>query len=712
MAGARERVIDQLRHFDEEAFVALANRGLLRRAEKDLKTQAATIEEETAEVFVMRFGEQRITFDRRGPAHAKCSCPAAGVCQHILAVALSLQRSAASAAPAGGSSAPPVASASPTPDAAAAVPTITALHDALMALSPNELVRHAGKAGYRWAWQFVTDLDAEEGVEFVGDRNIVIGFRQPRIRLRYMGGGPESLIADVEVKSLEKYQVAAVLAYRRAHGAAIAAPEPTAKAKTAALDLGKDHALAEGGQEVRRASRLRLRTSVQQLLKECMELGLSHLSSAIQERFSTLAVWAQGAEYYRLALLLRRIADHVELMLERAGAADEHRLFDELTIARALVEALASAEARGVAAPLAGRSRSAYEETAQLELIGLGASAWRSASGYVGLTMMFFSPAGQCFHSCTDARPELQRGFDPRARYKSAGPWSGLAAPEAATGRRVLLVKPQVNAQGRLSAAESTSAVVQQIADVPARLAPIDSWSALAQHRKQLRRSVLSEPQPMLDWVILRPARFGTPRFDAVRQILSWPLFDAEDEPLMAELVFSPFTEHAIQRIEQLTAAELSAGTLVVARVHRGATGLVAEPLSLIGSRADRPVDALHFDPAPKQGFRSKWLDKLQWGASPERPDIAMTAGATIPVQLRELGDELRRQAERGIAVAAAHQDGSVLREFVSRCTDIGLSGFASANAAEPAQADHLLTANYVRLQYLRLLDDSEVGDD
>ena len=47
-----------------------------------------------------------------------------------------------------------------------------------------------------------------------------------------------------------------------------------------------------------------------------------------------------GVEYYRLALLLRRIADHVENLLERTGAADEHALLDEITLAYGLMAAL------------------------------------------------------------------------------------------------------------------------------------------------------------------------------------------------------------------------------------------------------------------------------------------------------------------------------------------------------------------------------------
>jgi hypothetical protein len=111
---------------------------------------------------------------------------------------------------------------------------------------------------------------------------------------------------------------------------------------------------------------------------ECMELGLSHLSRGIHERFATLAVWAQGAEYHRLALMLRRIAHHVEQLLERAGGADEHRLLDEITIAYGLVASLNYTASQGNSpSHLVGAARSRYEQAGSFELLGLGAAGPR-----------------------------------------------------------------------------------------------------------------------------------------------------------------------------------------------------------------------------------------------------------------------------------------------------------------------------------------------
>lgn len=701
-------VLDQLgvllARFDDDSYVALANRGLVRRARKDLEQQKVDIVEQGATQVVVSFGAQRIRFDHRGPAHAQCDCPASGMCQHILAAAMGLQQTLQSSA-----------AQACTAEEPAADP-LAPLQATLLAMTAADLARHAGKAGYLWAWQYVQDLEPEHALGVSGSQHLVLALQRPRLTLRYMGGGLDALIADAELAQIEKYRVAAVLAFQRARGRELTPPEPTARQRTQALDMGMDHALVESRDASLDESRTRLRASLRKILAESVELGLAHLSQGIHERYSTLAVWAQGAEYHRLALLTRRIADHVELLLERAGGADELRLLDEITIAHGLVCALEAAAAQG-AAPrhLVGRARSRYEASASLELFGLGAQAWRSPAGYVGLTMIFWSPAEQAFMSCTDARPQAQRGFNPIARYKAAGPWAGLGAPAQTKGSRVMLQGVQVNDAGRLSAADSTSATVLSLngATLVQRLKPWASWTDLFSARGAQRASLLAEPDPMKDWVALRPAQFGEARFDDARQTLIWPLLDGEGHLLAAELSFDDFSRHAVGRIERLGPSELVPGTQVIARLRASSQGgMVAEPLSLVRPDAkDNCIDALHFDDAPQQGMASALLEHLKrMVPSRDVPVLATAYLSTAPSALRELRHALQRQAERGTALENAEQARAELARHAERLADVGFTAFRAALAQDSGSGYRLLRANYMCLQCERLMLGESAG--
>ncbi len=696
----RDRLAEQLARYDDEAFAALANAGLLRRARKDLAAATPAIVEASQSGLVVALGAVSIRFDERGPAHARCSCPASGPCQHRIAAALWLKDALAAAPPEVAAAAATSPIASDDPPAAADDP-LAPLHALLMGFDAAALTRHAGTSGFRWAAAFVEDLDPERGFVIGGERYLVLGFTRPALEFRFLGGGLGELIADRAIAAVEKYRVAAVLAYQRAFGAIPPAPPPRTRAT--ALDLGKDHALPEDAGDALAESRRRLRSAVAVLLVECIELGLSHLSATVQERFQTLATWAQGAEYHRLALLLRRLGDHVEQLLERAGSADEHRLLDEMTIAYGLVGALEQTASLG-AAPrhLVGRARHRYETVAALELIGLGALPWRSASGYVGLTMLFWSPRDAAFLTCTDARPAQQRGFDPAARYRVAGPWEGLSSPAHATGRRLTLDAPQVSAQGRLSSAAGIPARVDPalptFAELASALRPCDSWPELERRLDAARQSLLAEPAPLLDWVVLRPSRVAEASFVESRQVLVCPLLDAEQRVLPLELAYSEHNRPAIERLEQGRMTRGGVPPWVVARIRRGGGEWVAEPLSLIHPDAapGRVVDALYFDPAPTVGLVDRALAGLRRRVV--APVVVSPRSHSHP-RIDALHHFLTRQAERGISPASAESVGATLRRLATELRGIGYSAFAGEHERV---AVALLRANYLRLQYAR----------
>jgi hypothetical protein len=719
----------QLARFDDDAWVALANRGLLRRALKDLETQQAEIVDDGGAdpaTLAVSMGGQHILFDVRGPAQARCSCPAAGVCQHILAAAIGLQRITAgtlSTAPAPPGVPLPAqapagegqAESGDGPVAAADPDGLDLLAAELLALPAEALTAHAGLAGYRWAWEYVQALDLRRGLTVSGDRSIVLALRHPRITLRYMGGGLAAMVAGSATTHLPRMQVAAALAFRRLNGvedapaaARSAKPSATLSASSAA-DAPRRPPLQSRQDESRR----RLLAAVCGAAEDCLSLGLSHLSDNTQQRFNTLAVWAQGADCYRLALLLRRIADHAAALLARGAGADEHRLLEQLALAVGLARAL---QAAGERPPqhLLGRARSSYEGGGTLDLLGLGAHAWRTPAGYTGLTMLFWSESSREFTACTEARPVLQRGFNPLARYRAPGPWQGLHAPAAATGRLVRLVNPQLNDTGRLSPAERTTASVETAAGFAARLPARARWADIAAERAQWGRSLLAEPDPMRDWCVLAPRRWGLPVFDAARQTLCWTVYDSLDAPLVLELAYSPFNMAAIERIELHAARGIAPGTLLVARIADTAGGLLGEPLSLVLQGDDgMPVDCLHF-PQPEAGAVAAAEGALPAGPRGSAAAVAGSARLSRGPQpalqpLREFRHWLNRQAERGLQ---EHRLPAFGREYAVRSAQLAAQGHSLFQRGGPATPELLLWACYRCMQLDQLAEHRPAGAD
>jgi len=698
MTALLKRLQAQLITYDEDAFIILANRGLLRRAKKDLEKSAPRIEAQEERILVY-MDRHEVELDDRGPARARCSCPASGVCHHVLCACLALAAHAAE------DTQPP--SLHPTQP----VHTQEDPHRTLLSVTAEELEHLAGRGGLRWAIDFAAKINLEF-VTMGGDGYVLIAFSRPRMSFRYMGGGLEAMVTDYKGRDREKLIAAAVLTYQRACGMLLPpSPSPRRRPDAPALAASEEHA-APPLSKLRRAV-LRATAAI---VCECIEIGLSHLSQTVQQRLTTLSVSARGARLHRLALMLRAMADQVEMLLQHEAGADEERLFDDLALTHALVYAMLAAtddkaikESPALPIHLVGEARSAYEEIGKLELAGLGAYPWRTPSGYTGLTLVFWCADEERWYSYTEARPEFQGGFDPIGRYDASVPWAGVMSPRQLMGRRFTLLAARANRFGRISSSEKTAAVVHaevSIEDILAR--GVTNWDQLSQRPTLL--SMLAEHNPLDDLIVLRPSELGPPLFDPTRQSLTWPLLDEKAKHLDMLLDYSPYTEHAIERIEALDKEDMKAIRGIVARLRRHHGGLFAEPISLLGYLADRPVDVLSFDPGTSkttvEGPFARF--KAAFGKQDKQPAPSIAppqSPSSVQRFLGPLAQESLRVAERGLGTGSLEQKAlpaSVLVQ-IERCKHAGLDIFDTvASRSEQNPSEILLGLRYVILQCYR----------
>jgi hypothetical protein len=453
----------------------------------------------------------------------------------------------------------------------------------------------------------------------------------------------------------------------------------------------------------RTESRARCRAAVWALLRDTVAVGVSHLSPAIHDRLVTAATWAQGVEYHRLALLLRRLADQVDLLLARSALADDLALLDEIAVAHALVSALEVAASSGPEpVTLVGRARTTYDPVRSLDLVGLGGRPWRTGSGYQGLTCVFWSPTRGRVLTWTDARPETLAGFDPRACWQQPAPWKGLATPATSAGRRLVLTHAQVSADGRLSGVGSTAAAVSPLdsEDIADLLPTMSSWREVA----DVRVRALSDPaDPASAWTVLRPARSLPAQWDPARQVLSWPLLDAEGDVVVLEVPWTRLHAHAIARLEALGEG-LPEGARVVARVYRVRGRLAGEPLSVVlPGRAINPVDSLHFDEGPRP-LKSSLVARLLKADTPDRlTDDTEERSTSVPVHLAELRTLVEQEAQRGCSGSVP---GTVHGRLTQAHTALRNDGFTLFTDPDPAlePTESLLRSHYLVQQVERAL--------
>ena len=450
-------------------------------------------------------------------------------------------------------------------------------------------------------------------------------------------------------------------------------------------------------------ARERVLAATRALLRDTVRVGVAHLSADVRERVATTALWAQSADYWRLADTLRRVEEQMDLLLARSSRGDEQTLLDRLALTAALVEALESAPGDP---RLVGSARQRYEPVSSLDLVGLGGMAWER-TGYVGLTCLFWQPDEVRFLSWTDARPDTLWSFDARKRYDAYGPWTGLGSPRRASGRGVHLEDARLSDQGRLSGVEATQAHLGPGRGRLRTLPVVTVWSELSRRE---HRSLLEPGNPLLEWTVLQPARMGPARWDPVRQTVSRELVDEAGDDLPLELRWTPSTAHAVARVEAL---ELSPGDWLVCRVARTSAGFVAEPLSVVLPDAGR-VDCLHFDDEPRPERRPARRGKTQPG--PASTESAGSAESTedetearerlrsgLPRPAQVLDGWLVRQLERGTGATAAGLLRATLDAHHRECRAVGLSVYPVVpDDADPAEV--LLRSHYLTRQLAQVL--------
>jgi len=617
--------------FDDSAWEALASKGLLRRARKDLERGLKVeIVEETANTLKLTVESLIVSVPESGPAGADCSCPAAGICQHILAVGLYLQ------------------SHSPGVSERKVGPTEESVRSEIAVLTPDRLKSLVGAADYRSGVAFFEKNTLPPQIEY--SETVVIRLLPSGVEVRFVpGGGLEGMI--VPKSQGRRVAVAALLALRKHLGLEI----PASAAQQSLVEITGTP-----------RSKKELLDSACSVLEDAVSVGLSHASEVLVDRLVTLAVSAQGAQLPRVALALKTVADEVGSILRREARADESRLLVVIARVYALMDAIRSG---GDNQPieLTGAARGQYVEVPEIELAGVGAYPWATGSGYVGLTVLFWSAATSEFLSWSYARPEIQRA-DARQRFYNEGPWDGVQSPQQAARSHLKLRGARRTANGRLSGSMKTSALVLS-AVVPSSLdfgnRLFSSWALLGHYVSANQPLGLRDPNPLGMIAVLQPRAFGTRSFDPITQTFSWDVYDVMAQPLTLSLPFRDWTRQSIRILEELSPPSDFSWKFVVRLAGDGANFSV-EPISILRpENAEHPVFQLAFDSLPRgtavatENETTASDDEVLTMAADE--SVGMTeAGAPVRGSLYRVLSELNRRleaiAETGLQNGLANQ--------------------------------------------------------
>ena len=652
-----------LKTLDDDALAALANKGLLRRALKDLETSRPELVDMDADVVRIRIGDETVAVPQI-PAHSTCSCPATGICRHILGALVYLRDdpSLATTDPLAqktffNDQAPNAESSAEESQIAPPI-DLPSPEEALGNLSDKELQKWAGKSLFQRAVKLLAD---HLETELDAGPPLVIRLPSRNISCRWIpGGGVEGLICSCRSESVCEHVVAAVLAYQVFLGRRqIAAAEQMLEASSGTP-----------------RSRAEVIDSVGMVLRELIALGLPRLSTATVGRLTTLAVSAHGVDLPRLERDLKSLAEEIQLSLRRDAQSNSANLL----LAAARCEALRTGLMYKPTAPLVGQHRTQYQEVGQITLVGLGAQHWQSKGGYRGITVYFWDESRRNFATWSDSRPIDQLHFDPVARFQSDGPWNGCSSPREASCNVLRLTGAFRNAHGRISGRPSTSALVLKPTSMENMPQAIVDWTEIAQRCRRLFGSGLNDNFENLNLVVLSPERWQLGTYDPLRQELTRAIFDRRGRILQLWLPFTKENESAVEFLERHNP---DGATVVLGAIRLVAGCVRIQPISLL---VQGHVISLNLEKAlgntklavagNRQEITEEDDDTGIWEPRDgETADAIAVAGKTaIGRLLMAAQAEIEQMAESGTGV---RRDLDLLNRAAARFEALGLSSCA-----------------------------------
>lgn len=615
---------------DDATLEATASKGIVRRARADAVN--VRFESTGPDEIIAIIEGATVRLDDKGLGKARCSCPAATICRHKIAVVLALRTQ-------GGEQ--PVA------------PAVAIDWPGRLATFDRKTLQSAvGKADLRQALRLLALAEATTTEAGNLSLKVVLRLNGEEIEVAIPAEGDfTSVVSSLPERRRPASHAAAILAARRHFGLeAIAIDEAAAVADQ--TEFGPD---------------AQLLAAMQDAVGRAYSHGFAVPSRALEERLMLLAVSSRAEAMPRLSASLRRIAEGLEQRRLRSVNHDAVELLREIAFAHSLLYAVSNISDGGRLRRLAGAVRAEYEPIGDLDLIGFGATLFETIAGAVGVTAHFVEPAtGRAFTASLARGTTHDTGFEPRAAYRTQSVWGQtLARLSLATFR---LSGAQASSTGRLSLSQtsraeaiqpfrpSREAITAWAGDRNGPLANLAhmSWPILADHLARCFAPSLDMPPLPVQPVVLVPSRIAPVAFDDLTQRLRWSLMDINGAWISLTLDHNDSGRGlGVSRIAALEAAIGDGGNkrpfaiVAIARPEGGKMTL--EPIALWGE-TQTSLDFPDRRPAQEADVVSRIMAGLRRRAAQFAPPPPTDVSVRQTSQLLQTGvDALIGFAEAGL---------------------------------------------------------------
>lgn len=566
-------LVSVLAPFDDTALAALASRGLVRRARKETDKGLVAITEYSLDRAILSTDGQTINIDNKGPASAVCSCPATGVCRHILAAVMRLRE------------ADDLDSKDTEENANERVEEVISALDELLALSNQDILKFAGADA---AKAFALASNPEQFLVQNQGINITVKMQDSDVLVSFIAGQglKGALYKGPKTKSRVLIASSAIL-LRIQNGLAFKETDwlTDQKQKTLSHDF---------------------LVSIETVLEEAVTAVLSGSPDLIVDRLFDLSISMRMQSAPRVSAQLRGLSKSAALANSRDMNFSAEAFLKQVSATHALITALKESPTDEVYTGVLKRN---YKDQDDMQLYMLGARHWTTIGGARGITAYAFNNKDQNWYSLTNARAAgMDLGFNPKSAYH-VSTWFGLSMQQM-MGLSLTIRGVRVSQDNSCAMTLADGATFDKKA-LDMRLlsssgAIFDDWQMLRNSLPErlgsgLKRAV--KPLPLM----VTPTAFGEFSFDEFKQCYRWELLDVNNTSI--SVVFSGDKDELVARLNN----QQTRIKALLLEVYFKEESLWFEPVSMLfENKSKLVISNFGLDYMTKESLLEKAKAKLQ----------------------------------------------------------------------------------------------------
>ncbi len=572
---------NMLSQIDDDYLTGLSNKGILKRAYKDMETADIKLCGETEHELTVEVDD--MTCQLMAPlGESKCSCPSRSMCRHIITAVLFVKRQC-------GEKTESVSGETNTDELAGNMKNTEPMSDDADADGLIDDIKNVepevktckgskdevtGGTGQDAGNSEVKDIPVSKEERF----SEILSYSLPQIKkqvgvsalrnihshllMENSASINETSIVTVEletegikVKLLEPIEYSTCSCGRKefcVHRAEAILRYQIQKEK---IRMEQIYELIEGEaeQKLDKDGIMELAGNIRQMLGEMISAGLARLSPELVSGCERFAIMCHNERLADFEKDFRALSEQLKLYFGRHASFRIEKLLADVTRLYGEVNHIAHTTGDRELYKLTERMRSEYVPSKPLDLVGMGYHHFKSDAGYEGVTIYFVEEHTGEWYTYTNARPRYYEGRrTAKMTGKEAAPWGLSCNMQELAQSRIRLMGGRVNQDNRLSSTSESKAEIMGTRSFEAEGIQKNSYHNFS------TLFMDKFPKNSVEWqwreklALIYPERITDAFFDSVRQCFLMSLSDVEGKQITVQIDYSSDESDNIKYLERI----------------------------------------------------------------------------------------------------------------------------------------------------------------